>query len=152
MQNREKTQKWRNLGRVDPCFLFSLFVFSSILFSNFSFGQNSTQTVELAAVGDILLTRGVEKKIKRYGMTFPFKNVKEFLSGADIAFGNLENPLTGECDKVDKKYSFQAKPEYSNILSDAGLDILSLSNNHILDCGQTGLTETLDQSLSGSML
>lgn len=104
----------------------------------------STSTVELAAVGDILLARGVESKIEKFGAVYPFAKVKHILSGADIAFGNLENPITEKCGKLDKKYSFQAKPIYTNVLSNAGFDILSLANNHSFDCGQIGLFETFE--------
>lgn len=104
--------------------------------------QALPQTVELVAVGDILLARGVENKIEKFGTDYPFEKVKHILSDADLAFGNLENPLTEKCEKIDKKYSFQAKPEYTKILRLSGLDILSLANNHSLDCGQTGLLET----------
>jgi poly-gamma-glutamate synthesis protein (capsule biosynthesis protein) len=42
-----------------------------------------------------------------------------------------------------KRFVFKAKPEYSQILRDAGFDMLSLANNHTLDCGRTGLLETM---------
>jgi poly-gamma-glutamate synthesis protein (capsule biosynthesis protein) len=105
-------------------------------------GQTVSQTVEIAAVGDILLDRGVEKRIKQFGADYPFEKVKNILADADLAFGNLENPVTGECDSAKKKFSFRAKSEHSKILHDAGIYILSLANNHSFDCGQTGLFET----------
>lgn len=121
-------------------------IFFSILISFLCYTNLSAQeiqpTVEIAFVGDILLARGVEKKIEKFGTNYPFANVKNILSSADIAVGNLENPITNECEKIDKKYAFQAKPKYTKILRSSGLDILSLANNHSLDCGEKGLMET----------
>lgn len=102
----------------------------------------SGQSVEIIAVGDILLTRGVEKRIEKFGLAYPFERVSPLLKKADLVFGNLENPITDKCDESAKNISFQAKPEYSKILPASGLDILSLANNHTLDCGEIGLAET----------
>lgn len=106
--------------------------------------QASPEVVEMVAVGDILLTRGVEKQIVQFGTGYPFENVKSILADADLAFGNLENPLSNKCEKAEKEYSFRAAPGSAKILRDAGLDILSLANNHSLDCGKIGLFETIE--------
>ncbi len=113
-----------------------------ILCGKFISAQNPQSTAEIAFVGDILLARGVEKKIEKFGDKYPFEKVKNILVNADLTFGNLENPLTDECRKLEKKYSFQAKAKYSKILKSAGFDVLSLANNHSLDCGQVGLFNT----------
>jgi poly-gamma-glutamate synthesis protein (capsule biosynthesis protein) len=118
-------------------------VFLLLSFSYVLKAQAKTDsTVEIVAVGDILLARGIEKKIEQFGPDYLFAKVKHILTGADLAFGNLENPLTNKCEKVQKKYGFQAKPQYTKILRLAGLDVLSLANNHSLDCGKKGLLET----------
>ncbi len=101
------------------------------------------QKITLVAVGDILLDRGVGRKIERYGTSYPFKHVASVLSAADLAFGNLEGPLTARCTKAAKKFSFQAKPQYAAAIAEAGFDILSLANNHSMDCGEVGLMETM---------
>jgi poly-gamma-glutamate synthesis protein (capsule biosynthesis protein) len=99
--------------------------------------------ITLSAVGDILLDRGVAQQIERHGLHYPFGHAAPLLKNADIAFGNLECPIASQGTKVVKRFVFKAKPEYSQTLRDAGFDMLSLANNHTLDCGRTGLLETM---------
>jgi poly-gamma-glutamate synthesis protein (capsule biosynthesis protein) len=117
-----------------------------------SAAQTARETVEIVAVGDILLARGVERQIEKFGADYPFGNVKNILENADLAIGNLENPLTVECEKAEKKFSFQAKPETAKILAENGFDILSLANNHSLDCGRAGLLETIENLKKENLL
>jgi poly-gamma-glutamate synthesis protein (capsule biosynthesis protein) len=117
-------------------------------------GQSTAQTtsakspaanaeITLSAVGDILLDRGVAKAIERHGLHYPFEKSAPLLKNADIAFGNLECPIATEGTKIVKRFVFKAKPKYSQTLRDAGFDMLSLANNHTLDCGRSGLIETM---------
>ncbi|HYG81456.1 MAG TPA: CapA family protein, partial [Pyrinomonadaceae bacterium] len=101
-------------------------------------------TVELVAVGDILLDRGVARRIEREGTGRLFAGVEDALAGADVTFGNLENPVAARCQRSRKKISFQARPGAADALPGAGFDLLSLANNHTLDCGKGGLLETID--------
>lgn len=106
-------------------------------------GESEEPVVELAAVGDILLDRGIARRIERDGLGVVFRDVKDILSGADISFGNLESPVTSACDRARQRISFRANPLYADSLKEAGLDILSLANNHSMDCGRRGLLETM---------
>jgi poly-gamma-glutamate synthesis protein (capsule biosynthesis protein) len=99
--------------------------------------------VELVAVGDILLDRGVARRLERDGVSAAFGRVRETLSGADTAFGNLECPLTNTCERTQQRISFRADPRYAEALTGAGFDIMSLANNHSMDCGRAGLLETM---------
>jgi len=101
-------------------------------------------SISLVAVGDVLLDRGVAKQMQTHGCDWPFHNVAPALRGADIAFGNLECPLAARGQKVVKPFVFKADPKAAACLRGAGFDILSLANNHTLDCGRTGLVETMD--------
>lgn len=102
------------------------------------------ETFTLAAVGDILLDRGVGRKIGQHGTDYPFQHVADVLSAADVTFGNLECPLSENGAKAAKPYSFKAKPATAQCLVRAGFDVLSLANNHTMDCGPRGLLETFD--------
>lgn len=98
----------------------------------------------LVAVGDIMLDRGVGQKIERQGAGYPFEQVGDLLAQADIAFGNLEGPLSDSCTRSGKSISFKAKPGFAQGLVLAGFDVLSLANNHSADCGPTGLLQTIE--------
>jgi gamma-polyglutamate biosynthesis protein CapA len=101
-------------------------------------------TVTLAAVGDILLDRGVQRKIEQHGTLYPFAKVRSVLRGADIALGNLECPLTTAEFEVSKRHRFKASPSLAPMLKNAGFDVLNLANNHMMDCGYQGVQETTE--------
>lgn len=103
----------------------------------------SEPTVTLAAVGDVMLDRGIGKRIEEHGIEWPFEQVRDTLRSADLAFCNLECPLSDRGIKVSKPICFKADPSYIECLTAAGFDIVSLANNHSMDCSRTGLTETM---------
>ncbi len=69
--------------------------------------------------------------------------VRSWLSEADLAFANLESPLTTALF-VGGRFDLRARPEAVSALTHAGFDIVSVANNHALDGGTAGLKETLD--------
>ncbi|SFB33700.1 poly-gamma-glutamate synthesis protein (capsule biosynthesis protein) [Cohnella sp. OV330] len=105
----------------------------------------SGASVSLAFVGDILPASTVGKLIEQYGVDYPFKLAKPLLESADIAAGNLEAPITTRGTPAEnKQFVFKGKPEYLAGLKNAGLDVVSLANNHTLDQGWEGLSDTMD--------
>jgi len=65
------------------------------------------------------------------------------LAGADLAVVNLETAVTTGGTRVDKQFAFRAPPAAMTALRDAGVDAVSLANNHGVDYGLTGLRDTL---------
>lgn len=102
-------------------------------------------TAELVAVGDIMLARLVGERIALWGARYPFEGegIQPLLSGADIAFGNLECAISERGQRQDKGYTFRASPVVTDGLTYAGFDVLSLANNHTGDFGHVALTDTL---------
>lgn len=102
------------------------------------------ESVTIAASGDILLDRDVARKVRGHGYAYPFAHVRSALWQADIAFANLECPLSSRPIRVHKPVAFAAPPAMAQCLTDGGLDIVSIANNHAMDCGQAGLADTMD--------
>ena len=102
-------------------------------------------TAELVAVGDIMLDRLVRELIEENTVFYPFEGegIQSLLSGADIAFANLECPISDRGTRQDKGYEFRADPEVVEALVDVGLDVLSLANNHTGDYADLALTDTI---------
>ncbi len=99
----------------------------------------------LVAVGDIMLSRGVAGKIRDNSAHFPFEATKHITSKGDITFGNLETTIAATGTQLPGKgIWFRAVPHATEGLKDAGFDILSLANNHILDYDTPALIETMD--------
>ncbi len=99
--------------------------------------------VQLVAVGDILLDRGVGRRISAHGPGYPLTAAAQSLRSADIAFGNLECPVSDRGKPAPKPFSFRASRDAAAGLVGSGFDVLSLANNHTLDCGRSGLTDTM---------
>ncbi len=101
-------------------------------------------TVKLVAVGDIMLGRGVANRIQRHGVRYPLERVAEQLRGADIAFANLESPFgTKGRPLPGKGIWFRAAPTSVWAMVYAGIDVVTLANNHILDHDTENFLETL---------
>jgi poly-gamma-glutamate capsule biosynthesis protein CapA/YwtB (metallophosphatase superfamily) len=102
------------------------------------------EVVTLAMVGDIMFSRNVARSIRENNrnFTYPFQEVAPDLQQADILFGNLECPVSGRGEKIDKRYVFNAPPESIEGLTFAGFDVISLANNHTLDYGIVALEDT----------
>jgi len=106
--------------------------------------KNKKEELSLLFVGDIMLSRDIAKKIQINGdQKFPFLSVAEKLSGADIAVGNLEGPISSRGRNQGSKYSFRANPEVIEGIQYAGFDLFSLANNHIFDWGRDALEDTM---------
>ncbi|WP_240353333.1 CapA family protein [Cohnella algarum] len=108
-------------------------------------GSTDGPQVTLAFVGDILPAARVGELMDKNGVDYPFAASKSILEAADITAGNLEAPITERGTPAEnKKYVFKGKPEYLAGLKNAGFDIVSLANNHTLDQGWEGLSDTMD--------
>lgn len=83
----------------------------------------------------------------------PLAAVKKLFSQADVAYANLEIPLTtaktvtprkSAADiKARNQFVLKADPGHINSLTGLGIDIVSLANNHAMDYGIKGLNQML---------
>ena len=69
--------------------------------------------------------------------------VREYLRGADLTLANFENPVLENATYHPEATTFNGDLRLLPILSEAGIDGVTLGNNHILDAGVPGLEETL---------
>ena len=108
------------------------------------------RALTIAAVGDIMLGSPYPNDTRmppKDGADL-LKNVTPILSAADIAFGNLEGPMTdggvsSKCSPGSTQcYAFRVPTRYGKYLKAAGFDVMSLANNHAGDFGDRGRTDT----------
>ncbi len=103
------------------------------------------QPLSLIAVGDIMLGGRVKRFIREHGTGYSFEAVLPILRQAPIVLGNLEGPLTRETRKRSmRNYSYRVEPGLAGSLAHAGINVVTLANNHLLDCGREGVLETLE--------
>ena len=98
--------------------------------------------------GDVMIGRTVSAWIRRSGPQYPLRGVARQLRDADLAVVNLECAITNSLHHwkgAPKAFYFGAPAAAVTSLSDAGIDLVSLANNHILDYDVAGLADTLGQ-------
>jgi len=72
-----------------------------------------------------------------------FGPITAVLRSADFAAVNLETAITGGGTPQPKTYHFRAPAAAFTALRDAGIDLVTMANNHVLDYGPAGLADTL---------
>ena len=106
--------------------------------------------------GDLIL---LEDQVKRaydadtgvYDFHDVFKYTKDEISSADLAIGVLEGPLVGDPSLYSygnyddgKKLRIGFPDTWAEAIKDAGFDLVTTSNNHLLDRGEESAYRTLD--------
>lgn len=106
----------------------------------------------LLFAGDVMLSRTVGKKMAAEDdWKYPFEKIAPTLKAADLAFANLECPISDAGRSKGHLYSFRADPRVMEGLNFAGFDVLSVANNHMYDWGQPALVDTLDRLRSAGI-
>jgi poly-gamma-glutamate synthesis protein (capsule biosynthesis protein) len=72
-----------------------------------------------------------------------FGPIAAVLRSASFAAVNLETAITGGGTPQPKTYHFRAPPAAFTALRDAGIGLVTMANNHVLDYGPAGLADTL---------
>ncbi|WP_010274937.1 CapA family protein [Paenibacillus senegalensis] len=107
--------------------------------------QGQQGTVTISFVGDVLLGSTVENLLKQYGYDYPYQDVRSLLQASDFTVANLETPITDRgTPEEEKSFVYRSSPEVLPAFKEAGFDLVSLANNHMMDYGVIGLLDTLD--------
>jgi len=119
-----------------PSFLFYLLL--TILTAIFLAAcQPARKTITLALLGDINLGRNVNPSAQSFDYLAPD------LEAADLGLANLESPLSQRIPASTSNYNLCAPAERADLLSEWGLDLLTLANNHSSDCGSDEAADTI---------
>jgi poly-gamma-glutamate synthesis protein (capsule biosynthesis protein) len=70
--------------------------------------------------------------------------VRSLLQGADLAIANFENPAPDAFKWHTTGTVFSASPALIEGIANAGIDWVSLANNHIRDAGAAGILQTIE--------
>jgi poly-gamma-glutamate synthesis protein (capsule biosynthesis protein) len=97
--------------------------------------------VSLLHFGDAMFDRNVRARMEK-GVD-PFQSLRsvDIMRDYTIRMLNLEGPIVEmpreKCQQ--KAYNFQFSPDTTTLLSNEGFTLVTIGNNHIFDCYQTGL-------------
>lgn len=111
----------------------------------------TSSAVRLLFVGDIMPSRYVAQKMARNGRSYPFRDSAYLTRGADLAFANLESPVTPGRPIANSEMTFRTDPEVLPELGRAGFDVVSLANNHTPNWGEAGIRDTMRYLASSSI-
>lgn len=108
--------------------------------------------VRLTFGGDCTLggdAGGGEKRfaraIKAKGYAYPFGGLASLFTADDLTLVNLEGVLTDrDLPMADKRFRFKGSTAYTAILTEGGVECVSLANNHTLDYGAAGYRDTVE--------
>ncbi len=113
--------------------------------------QEPEKSVVISLAGDCSLgnlsIHGYEGTFRemydRHGPGYFFQNVKPVFEADDMTLVNFEGVLTNSNHLVKKAFNIKGKPEYIQILPEAGIEAVSFGNNHRIDYGEQGIADTL---------
>jgi len=107
--------------------------------------ENERDPLSLVFMGDIVIDGVMEERVNSQGPEYPFEMILPHLGDDEIRFANLEAPISDRGNAEEDKYAtFRTEPGGERALTKAGIDVVSLSNNHCLDYGPDALYDTID--------
>lgn len=94
----------------------------------------------VAFTGDIAFSKYFQDC---WNKDFLDEKLTEFLCSSDHVVANVESPLTDSVVSGKMEINHFSTPEAGSWLPRISADIWSLANNHILDCGEVGMSDTI---------
>lgn len=120
-------------------YLYVIYAFFAINYYSYA------QIVKFTVIGDIM----AHDNLQEFALATPegysalFNTTKDIFLSDDITFANLEVPIRDDKD-ISGYPLFNAKSGLVKAVKEAGIDILSLANNHSIDQSYEGISSTID--------
>lgn len=108
------------------------------------------ETITFAATGDNLIHSSIYNQAHRrsetggYDFIFPYRNVTDLISEADVAVINQETLICNDKYEPSTYPCFNSPTALGDHMIDIGFDVFTIANNHTLDKGTDGLNACLD--------
>lgn len=108
-----------------------------------------SQQVKIIFTGDLSFDRYIRQKANENTYDFILEPLKDLFLSADLVVVNLETPITDNpsislrsIPGEPRNFSFTSAPETAAVLAHNNIKLVSLGNNHVLNFGLEGLTQT----------
>ncbi|MFD1019146.1 CapA family protein [Thalassobacillus hwangdonensis] len=104
------------------------------------------QRITLSAIGDMLIHDGVyhdAQTANGYDFKPMLELVKPYLEETTLSIANQETMIGGAEIGLSSYPSFNSPYEVGDALKDAGVDIVSIANNHTLDRGEKAIQNAI---------
>ena len=107
----------------------------------------SKETLQVLIAGDVMLGRGVNQALDQQPPEFPWGDTLPVFHRADARICNLECVLSDRgapWSEYEKAFHFQSAAKNVAVLTAAGINAVSIANNHVLDYGYDALLQMLE--------
>lgn len=107
--------------------------------------HKKSDPIRILFVGDILLSRNVKEEYSSR-KTFPWQKLETLFQSANLVIGNLEGAVGNSNEQINllaQSPVFTIDSIDIELLVNAGFSAITVENNHSLDLGITGKTETI---------
>ena len=115
-------------------------------------GEDFSGDITVTFLGDCTLggekksrnsSLGFFRRVDENGMDFPLREMSRLTRNDDLTVVNLECVLTDrDLERVEKEYNFSGPTAYTEILTSAGVECVTIANNHSHDYGEAGYSDT----------
>lgn len=108
--------------------------------------RDPARLTTLALTGVTALVRATAFTMQRRGITYPAKDVGDWLRAADITHVSNEVPFAENCPPPDPSQAdlrFCSDPSYIALLEAVGADVIELTGDHFQDWGGQAMRFTL---------
>lgn len=111
------------------------------------------QRITVSAVGDIMAHLDMQQYLLAHEEEYNllFEPTEHVFKSDDLTFANLETPVNDELE-VSGFPQFNAKSSLVTAVRNAGIEVVSLANNHSLDKGEKGVLSTIEAVESNGLL
>jgi poly-gamma-glutamate synthesis protein (capsule biosynthesis protein) len=99
----------------------------------------------LLMTGVTALTRGTAATMEREGVTYPARDIGDWLIEPDVTHVSNEVSFAEDCPTPtgESTMVFCSDPRYFGLLEHVGIDVLELTGNHLLDWGVSAMENSL---------
>ncbi|MEP6697505.1 MAG: CapA family protein, partial [Pseudonocardiales bacterium] len=106
--------------------------------------------VSLAFAGDVHFAERVAPRLQTHAGDV-LGPIGAVLARADVGMVNFESAITERGTPEPKQFHFRAPPSALTDLAAAGVDVVTMANNHAVDYGPVGLRDTLSAVRSSKL-
>lgn len=107
----------------------------------------------IAAIGDVGVAGSTRERARREGYDALFAAAAPALRAADVGFANLELAIGApEWVRPGRSPDFWQDAEVAGALARAGVRVVSLANNHMMDLGPRGIERTREACAAAGLV
>lgn len=108
--------------------------------------EEQKKSINMVFIGDSYYNESREANYKKDGITGVMcESLVNRTQNADIAVLDVECALTERGEPMpDKEYTYRMSPTIAASFKEMGFDVATIANNHSLDFGTIGLSDTFD--------